>query len=43
MDAIPFDNMWTADRIWLPGALKGKFSKQLFVYDDKKVAFSRAL
>ena len=37
LDALPWDNMWEDDPIWLPQALAGKKLKGYFVFDDDKM------
>lgn len=33
-DKIPYDNMWSDDRLWLPIVLSGKKFKGYFIFDD---------
>jgi len=32
--AIPYDNMWADDILWLPRVLAGKYVKGYFIFDD---------
>lgn len=34
---IPYDDMWTVDRFWLPQVLAGKKIRGRALYDDKKL------
>ena len=34
-NAIPYENMWEDDKLWLPGALEGKKFNGYFIFDDK--------
>jgi 8-oxo-dGTP diphosphatase/2-hydroxy-dATP diphosphatase len=39
IDKIPYDNMWKADRLWLPLLLKNEKFKGHFIYDkDHQIA-----
>ncbi|MFH0715191.1 MAG: 8-oxo-dGTP diphosphatase [Candidatus Diapherotrites archaeon] len=35
-EKIPFDQMWEADRHWIPEVLKGKQIKAKFVYNERQ-------
>jgi hypothetical protein len=34
VNKLPFDNMWSDDKDWLPEVLKGNFVKADFYFDD---------
>jgi 8-oxo-dGTP diphosphatase len=36
-DKIPFDKMWEDDKLWLPLAMKGKYIKGCFIFDNDKM------
>lgn len=40
-DAIPYENMWEDDRLWLPAALEGRRFDAQFIFDDRKMISSR--
>ncbi len=35
LDAIPYDDMWPDDRLWLPRLLKGELLRTAFRFDDQ--------
>jgi len=42
-DKIPYENMWEDDKLWLPGALKGKKFEAYFIFDDRKMVDSKVV
>ena len=39
--AIPYDQMWTDDKFWLPSLLQGKFFKAEFHFADDEATIIR--
>jgi len=37
LNAIPYDNMWADDALWLPGMLQGKTFDGRFDFDDERM------
>ena len=40
-DAIPYENMWADDRLWLPHALAGEKFEAEFIFHDREMVSSR--
>lgn len=43
LDAIPYDQMWSDDKLWLPLVLQGEKLKALFVFDEHEQIVSSEL
>ena len=42
INKIPYDHMWSDDKLWLPKILAGKKIQALFIFDNKEqVSFSK--
>lgn len=37
VDAIPYDQMWADDRLWLPHALQGRYVRGAFTFEGDKM------
>lgn len=40
-DAIPYEQMWSDDRLWLPLMLEGKTFEAQFVFEDEQMLWHR--
>ncbi len=42
-DAIPYENMWVDDALWLPKAISGSYVQGKFIFDDRTMLSSEII